>query len=150
MNKIILAGRLTRSPELKTTNTGTEVMSFSLAVDRAYQKNGEEKQVDFINCTAWQKTAVFINQYFQKGDGIIIEGRLESRKYVDKDGNNRTAFEVVIDRVEFPQSKKASNNRPESAPTAPAPVTPSSAGLDIVDDDEEMPQWEVDEWITEY
>lgn len=110
MNKIILAGRMTRDPELKTTNTGTEVCNFSVAVDRRFAPKGEEKQADFINCTAWQKTAAFVDKYFKKGDGITIEGRLESRKYVDKDGNNRVAWDVICDNVEFPLGKSGGNS----------------------------------------
>jgi single-strand DNA-binding protein len=105
MNKIILAGRLTRDPELRTTDSGTEVCNFSIAVDRRFKDKNGEKQADFISCTAWQKTGVFVNTYFHKGDGITIDGRLESRKYIDKDGNNRTAWDVICDNVEFPLSK---------------------------------------------
>ena len=120
MNKIILAGRLARDPELKTTNTGTEVCNFAIAVDRRFTAKGEEKQADFINCTAWQKTGVFINSYFKKGDGITVDGRLESRKYVDKDGNNRIAWDVICDNVEFPlgKGKGASDSSGSGLPIA--------------------------------
>ena len=104
MNKIIIAGRLTRDPELKTTDSGIEVCNITVAVDRRVTK-GKERITDFIDCTAWSKTGVFVNQYFKKGDGIVLDGRLESRKYVDKDGNNRVAWGVNIDSVEFPVGK---------------------------------------------
>jgi len=104
MNKIILAGRLTRDIELRVTNTGTEVANFSIAVDRRIKK-GEEKVADFINCTAWGKTGVFVNQYFHRGDGITLDGRLEMRKYADKDGVNRTVYDVICENVEFPLGK---------------------------------------------
>jgi len=104
MNKIILTGRLTRDPELKTTDSGIEVCNLTVAVDRRVSK-GKERQTDFIDCTAWSKTGVFVNQYFRKGDGIVLDGRLESRKYVDKDGNNRVAWGVNIDSVEFQVGK---------------------------------------------
>ena len=99
-----MCGRLARDPELKTTNSGTEVCNITVAVDRRIVK-GQEKQTDFIDCSAWGKTGVFVNQYFKKGDGIVLEGRMESRKWVDKDGNNRASWDVNIDRVEFPQGK---------------------------------------------
>lgn len=150
MNNVVLAGRLTHEPELKTTNTGIEVMSFSLAVNREYTKQGEEKQADFINCVAWRKTAVFISTYFHKGDGIVLNGRLEGRRYVDKDGNNRTAYEVVAERVEFPLGKGRDNSSfgtdygqtntsqtpGYSAPPATAPTVPAAESQQLpIDDD---------------
>lgn len=110
MNKIVLAGRMVRDPELRTTNTGTEVCSFTIAVDRRFKDQTGERQADFINCTAWQKTGVFVDKYFKKGDGITLEGRLESRKYVDKDGQNRTAWDVICDNVEFALGKAGGGN----------------------------------------
>lgn len=110
MNNIVLAGRLTKQPELKITNTGIEVTSFTIAVNRPYAKQGDEVTSDFINCIAWRKTAVFIGQYFSKGDGIVLCGRLEGRKWVDNGGNNRVSYEVQVERVEFSLSKKQSNN----------------------------------------
>ena len=105
INKIILCGRLTRDAELKTANSGTELSNFSIAVDRRFKGQDGTKQTDFFNCTAFSKTAVFISTYFRKGDGITIEGRMESRKYTDRDGNNRIAWEVICDGVEFPLSR---------------------------------------------
>ena len=105
MNKIIITGRLTRDPELKTANSGTELCSFTVAVDRSRKNKAGEKVTDFFDCTAFGKGGVFVNTYFHKGDGINIEGRMESRKYVDKDGNNRTAWGVTVEQVEFPHGK---------------------------------------------
>lgn len=110
MNKVILAGRLTRDPELKTTSTGVEYVSFSLAVNRAYKNNDGTQEADFINCRAWQQKAVFLNKYFRKGDGVVLEGNIQTRKYQDRDGNNRTATEVVVDELEFPQGKAGNNS----------------------------------------
>lgn len=110
MNKIIIAGRLTRDPELRTTDSGTEVCNFTVAVDRRFGKK-EDRQADFIDCTAWSKSGVFVRTYFHKGDGITIEGRMESRKWVDNDGNNRISWGVTVDNVEFPLGK--GNNAPE-------------------------------------
>ncbi len=133
MNNIVLAGRLTQEPELKTTNTGTEVTSFSLAVGRDYARQGEERQTDFINCVAWRKTAAFICTYFHKGDGIVLNGRLEGRRYVDKDGNNRTAYEVVVERVEFPLNRKQ-NGQHTMSTSATAPNTTASQEMPLDDD----------------
>lgn len=104
MNKIVIAGRLVRDPELRATNNGTEVCNFTVAVDRRVKK-GEEKLADFVECTAWGKSGVFVSTYFKKGEGITLDGRLESRKYVDKDGNNRVAWGVTCDNVEFALGK---------------------------------------------
>ena len=127
MNKIIITGRLIHDPELKTTATGTEVCNFSVAVDRRYKK-GEEKQCDFFNCTAWSKSAAFIRQYFHKGDGIVLEGRMESRKYQDKDGNNRMAWDLMVENIEFPIGKGQS-----------AGSTDYTAGAEPVAPEEDLP-----------
>ena len=90
MNVVCLLGRLTATPELKTTQSGVSVTSFSVAVDRTYQPKGAERQTDFINCVAWRNTAEFLCRYFQKGQRIALQGSLQSRSYTDKNGNNRT------------------------------------------------------------
>jgi single-strand DNA-binding protein len=104
-NLVVLTGRLTADPELKTTSNGTSVVSFSIAVDRRY-RIGEERQTDFINIVAWRSSAEFISKYFKKGSLIGIEGSIQTRKYTDKNGNNRTAFEVVANNVQFVESKR--------------------------------------------
>ena len=104
-NLVVLTGRLTADPELKTTSSGVPVMSFAIAVQRSY-KSGEEPITDFVNIQAWRHTAEFIAKYFKKGSMIGIEGSIQTRKYTDKDGNNRTAFEVVANNVQFVESKK--------------------------------------------
>ena len=106
-NTVILTGRLTADPELKTTANGVPVTSFTIAVQRKY-KQGEESQADFINIVAWRQTAEFITKYFHKGSMIGIEGSIQTREYQDKDGNNRVAFEVIANNVQFVESKKAS------------------------------------------
>lgn len=107
-NLVVLTGRLTADPELKTTPNGVSVTSFSIAVNRNY-KSGEEQQTDFINIVAWRQTAEFITKYFKKGSLIGIEGSIQTRKYQDKNGNNRTAFEVVANNVQFVESKREQN-----------------------------------------
>ena len=106
MNIAILIGRLTHDPELKTTPNGVSVCSFSIAVERAYRKD-QERQTDFINIVAWRGSAEFISKYFHKGSMIGIEGAIQTRRYQDKDGNNRTAFEVVANNVQFVESKRS-------------------------------------------
>ena len=108
-NLVVLTGRLTADPELKTTPNGISVTSFSIAVARRYRA-GEEAQTDFINIVAWRQTAEFITKYFRKGSMIGLEGSIQTRRYTDKNGNNRTAFEVVANNVQFVESKKDSNS----------------------------------------
>ena len=100
-NLAVLTGRLTADPELKYTQNNVPVCSFSIAVDRRY-KQGEERQADFINITAWRSTAEFVSKHFSKGSMIGIEGSIQTRRYVDKEtGKNRTAFEVIANNVQF-------------------------------------------------
>lgn len=108
-NIAILTGRLTATPELKTTPNGVSVCSFSIAVNRPYRQ-GEEQQTDFINIVAWRQTAEFISRNFIKGSMIGIEGAIQTRKYQDKDGNNRTVFEVVANNVQFVGSKNGNTS----------------------------------------
>ena len=108
-NLVVLTGRLTADPELKKTPSDVSVTNFSIAVQRAY-KSGEEAVTDFINIVAWRSTAEFICRYFKKGKMIGIEGSIQTRKWVDNDGNNRTAFEVVANNVQFVESKREDNN----------------------------------------
>ena len=105
MNAICLMGRLTGDPELKTTQSGVSVTSFSVAVDRAYRSKDQERQTDFINCVAWRNTAEFISRYFRKGQRIALQGSLQSRKYTANDGSQRTVYEVVVDNAFFCESK---------------------------------------------
>lgn len=109
MNKVMLIGRLTKDAELRYTQSGTAVASFTLAVDRQYKK-GEDRQADFISCVAWQKTAEFISQYFHKGSKIALEGRLQVRSYDAQDGSKRWATEVIAEQVEFVDSKAKNEN----------------------------------------
>lgn len=134
-NLVVLTGRLTADPELKTTPNGISVTSFSVAVSRPY-RSGEEAQTDFINIVAWRQRAEFICKYFTKGSMIGIEGSIQTRKYTDKNGNNRTAFEVVANNVQFVESKR------DSAAPGAEPASFSNAGSndfaelgDVSDDD---------------
>lgn len=110
MNKAILMGRLTRDPEVRyTSTTNTMVASFGLAVNRRFAKQGEERQADFINIVAWNKTAEFVSKYFKKGQQVSIIGRIETRKYEDKDGKTVYVTEVIAEEVYFADSKKEDN-----------------------------------------
>ena len=104
MNKWIGMGRITKDIELQTGKTGSEYCKFTVAIDREKDKNGDKK-TDFVDCTAWNKTAAFVAKYFKKGDGIIVLGRFESDKYTGKDGMTRTNWSVNVREVYFPASK---------------------------------------------
>lgn len=113
MNICIIKGRLTADPELKTTSSGVSVCSFSIAVDRSYKGKDGERQTDFFIVSAWRGTAEFVSKYFRKGEHILVVGEMQSRRYKDKDGNNRIAWELIANSVEFCGGK--GNN--QSAPT---------------------------------
>lgn len=124
LNKAILNGRLTKSPELKQTNSGKSVCGFTIAVDR----NRDREKTDFIPIVAWGKTAEFVNQWFGKGDLITIVGRIEVRNYEDKNGNKRTATEIIAEEVLFGGSKSTGQGSENSSQR-------NLAGLEEVDDD---------------
>ena len=134
MNKVILMGRLTADPELKTTPSGISVTSFSLAVDRKYAKQGEERKTDFINIVAWRQRAEFICKYFTKGQLIALDGSIETRSYVDKNGNNRTAFEVVAENVYFAGDKRSSQQGSNNQNTYEAAGEYQSGSADDFED----------------
>ena len=107
LNRIILMGRLTRDPELRHTQTGTAVASFTLAVDRDFKdRNSGERATDFIDIVAWRQTGEFVSRYFTKGRMAVVEGRLQMRDWTDKEGNKRRSAEVVADNVYFGDSKR--------------------------------------------
>ncbi len=146
LNCAIIMGRLTADPELRTTPNGISVTSFSVAVDRSYQKAGTERQTDFINVVAWRQTAEFVSRYFHKGSMIAIQGSIQTRNYEDKNGNKRTAVEIVADNVSFCGSKAESGTGAapvaQATPAAPAAPAFSTAGADdfsSMDVDDELP-----------
>ncbi|MCI6831969.1 MAG: single-stranded DNA-binding protein [Clostridiales bacterium] len=106
LNKAILMGRLTRDPELRYTQNNTPVATFTLAIDRSYSR-GQERQTDFIDIVAWRRTAEFVSQWFTKGMMAVVVGSIQSRRWQDKNGNNRTSIEVVADEVQFGESKRS-------------------------------------------
>ena len=107
LNKIFIMGRLTRDPELRRTQSGTAVTSFSLAVDRDYKSQSGEKETDFIDVVAWRSTAEFVSKYFTKGRMAVVEGRLQIRDWTDKEGAKRRTAEVVADQIYFAGAKTA-------------------------------------------
>lgn len=116
LNIAAIMGRLTADPELRHTPNNVPVTSFSVAVARSFVKQGQERETDFINVVARRKTAEFVCRYFRKGNMIAVNGSIQTRKYQDRDGNNRTAFEILADNVHFCENK--------SAPEVTAPKTP--------------------------
>ena len=143
MNSVCLLGRLTADPELRHTPSQVAVTSFTVAVDRSYTPKGQERQADFIPVVAWRQTAEFVCRYFRKGQRIALQGSLQSRSYTDKEGNKRTAYEVVADNVFFAESKNGG-----AAPVAPTVdysdrVTQSAPPADdfevIPDNDDDLP-----------
>ncbi len=110
MNNVSLIGRLTANPELKHLPSGVATTRFSIAVDRNFVKQGEERQADFINIIAWRQTAEFICKYFGKGQRIAITGQIRTGSYTDQNGNKRYTFEVQADNVEFCEAKRDSSN----------------------------------------
>lgn len=141
LNSIVLIGRLTADPEIRNTENGTPVLSFSIAVQRNYKpKNEENYPVDFINLVAWRNSAEFIGNNFKKGYLISIEGSLESRKYTDKDGNNRTAFEVKVDRAHFCDSGNRQNGNRNNAPASiPTPADFVADFSSVREGDDDLP-----------
>ena len=124
MNKIMLVGRLTKDPELRYTQSGTAVTSFTLAVNRKYSK---EKEADFINCVAWQKTGEFVAEYFKKGSALGLEGRLQVRTYDSENGQKHWVTEVVAEQVEFVERKGSGSGLNQDL------------GQEIVFDDNDLP-----------
>ncbi len=147
MNSICLMGRLTGDPELKTTQSGVSVTSFSVAVDRAFRSKDQERQTDFINCVAWRGTAEFITRYFRKGQRIALHGSLQSRSYTANDGSKRTVFEVVVDNAFFCESKGGQtagapnydSQIPQVNEAKPAFSTANTGDFEEILTDEELP-----------
>lgn len=133
-------GRLTADPELRTTPSGVTVVRFRVAVDRRFQKQGAEKQTDFINVVAWRQNAEFVSRYFQRGSMIAVRGSIRMDNYEDKDGNKRTSFEVVADEVSFCGSKAETGTGGARQGDQPARVQPAASfATGGADDFEEIP-----------
>lgn len=129
MNVICLVGRLVHDPEIKSTNSGSRVSTFAIAVDRNRPAPDGQRMVDYIDIVTWNKTAEFVCNYFKKGSWIAVNGRLETRSYEDKDGNKRKVFEVIADGVNFVGAKVDSNSERVQEPKF----------TEVEDDGEELP-----------
>lgn len=127
MNHVILSGRLTKDPEIRYTNSKKATASFSLAVDDGKDREGNRK-AQFLNCVAWEKTAELLDQYFKKGDGLTVTGKLTRRSY-EKDGRKVYVTEVLVNGIEFPLTRK------ETYGTEPAPAN----AFEDIDEDEDLP-----------
>lgn len=144
-NKAILIGRLTADPELKTIPSGASVCTFRIACDRRFTGKDGERKTDFITIVAWRQTAEFVSRFFTKGKLIGVDGSIQTRDYTDKEGNKRTAFEVVADNCFFVGSKSESGGGSFAAPAdsfSPAPVAYSSGSagdFEEVEADSDLP-----------
>lgn len=140
LNAVLIMGRLTRDPELKQTNSGVSVVSFSIAVERDFKdKQSGKKTTDFIDCVAWRGTADFVSKYFTKGRMAVVDGKIQVRDWMDKEGNKRKAVEVVADNVYFGDSKNSGTTNSEHQPAYPASVPNEPAFTDLSEDDGELP-----------
>jgi single-strand DNA-binding protein len=133
LNKIILMGRLTADPEMKFTTTNIPVCRFSIAVNRAYSKEGEEKQADFFKVVAWRKTGEIANQYFRKGSPILLEGTLQNNNYEDNQGVRHYSMEVIAEKIYFVGGKKQ-----EQAGQI-APIAEQTAPMVPPEEDDDLP-----------
>lgn len=150
MNKVILSGRLTKDPEVKHTNSGVAVCSFTIAVDRRFKNNNGERLTDFVPCVAWRQQATLLGQYFHKGSRIAIVGEIQTRKYDAQDGSSRTVTEVNIEEIEFVDTKSESNNAKASAAPAepefdmrPVPPMPTAKAAPVPE-----PSFEADDSVA--
>ena len=132
LNYCVLLGRLTSDPEVKSTQNGKTVATFTVAVDRGYVKQGEERQSDFIKCVAWEKVGQFVSSYFSKGRMIAIEGRLQTRTYDDNNGVKHYVTEVIVNQASFTGEKKSDNTN--SVPSGQPPIADVPAEFDSVSD----------------
>ena len=146
-NKVILGGRLTADPELKQTQSGIPVVSFSIAVNRRYQSKDAPQQTDFFNVTAWRATAEFVSKYFRKGSSICITGTIQNRTWTDQQGQKRYATDIVADEVMFVDSRQESSGVPAApqytpdAYSAPSFSTPAASAprFEEVKTDDDLP-----------
>ena len=131
INSVVIMGRLTYEPELRATPSGISVVRFQVAVDRNFQRAGEERKADFIDVTAWRQTAEFVSKYFRKGSMIAVEGSIQTDNFTDKDGNKRKSVQVVASNVSFCGSKAESG----AQTAAPAP----DAEFEPIGGDDDLP-----------
>lgn len=140
LNIVALEGRLVADPELRTTPAGVNVCKFRIACDRNHAPAGQQRQADFIDIVAWRQRADFVCRYFGKGSLIIIDGCIQTRPYEDKNGNKRTAFEIVANSIHFAGSKSAQNpgGTQQNDPPVAAPDDPED-DFRVLDDSDDLP-----------
>lgn len=136
LNNTVLMGRLVADPELKVTASGAEVCNFTIAVDRRFSRQNEEKQTDFIDCSAWRHSAVFIEKYFRKGSMIAVQGSIQTDTYTDKDGNKRKSVKVVAENVSFCGSKNENGAANASSSAPPVSSFESDGNYQEIPDDD--------------
>lgn len=139
LNVVALMGRLTADPELRKTNQGTSVTQFTIAVERSFARQGEQRQADFITIVAWRSTAEFVCKYFKKGAMIAVDGSIQTRTYQDKNGNNRKAFEIVANGVHFAGGKKENDSGEANKIAEPAYNSQDYDDFAVIDDQEDLP-----------
>lgn len=141
LNRVIVMGRVTRDPELRRTGSGIAVTSFSVAVDRDYSGKDSERETDFLECVAWRKTGEFIAKYFPKGSMIVVEGRLQTRSWTDKEGNKRRTVEILVENSYFGESKRNKESQPKDSNYGgyDSPNTPGSDFAMLDDTDDQLP-----------
>lgn len=144
LNQVVLMGRFTRDPELRHTQSGVAVASFTLAVDRDFQsREGGDRQTDFIDIVAWRNTAEFVSKYFTKGQMAVVSGRLQIRDWTDREGGKRRSAEIIADNIYFGESKKSREGGSygdSSAPYGGYNAAPAIApDFSEIDDDGELP-----------
>ena len=138
INCCVFTGRLVKEPDFRTTPSGVSVVSFRIAVERSFVKQGEDRQADFIDIVAWRQTAEFVARWFRKGSMIAVQGSIQTRNYEDKQGNKRTAVEVVADNVSFCGSKAEQGSTAPAFPPVVAAQTPSAnINMSVEDDDDD-------------
>ena len=145
INRVVLVGRITRDPETQQTNTGIPYVRFSLAVNRPFKDQNGERQADFINCVAWRQQAEFLSKFVRKGNQLAVEGRIQTNSYTDANGNNRQAFDILVESVSNlePASKNDGyqpqppfgNGFQPASQTSSQPETPSHIEFEVSEDD---------------
>ena len=144
LNQFEGMGRLVADPEVKKTNSGKEVVNFTLAIDRDYVKKGEERATDFIPCIAWEQKGKFVANNFKKGNMVAVVGQLQSNKYTDKEGKNRTSYSIQVEKVSFTGERRNSNNSSpdvsiDDKPVSSSASAPSSDGFQTMPLDDDLP-----------
>ena len=122
LNRIVIMGRLVRDPELKSTPSGISVCTITLACERTFSKQGEKRETDFFDCVIWRGTAEFVSRYFRKGQLAAVEGRMQSRKWTDKEGRNRITYEIAAEQVYFCEKPDRFDQVVNAAESAGVPV----------------------------